>query len=1253
MSKFSVRKPLTVFVSIIAILILGYVAFTEMVPDLLPNMDMPYAVVMTVDTGASPEEVEETVSKPIEQSMATIENIKNVYSVSSESYSLVMLEFNDKVNMDAVTIDIRDKISLIEGNWDDNVSTPTIMKINPDMMPVSVSAISKDGLGIIDLTNYYKDSIESTLEGVEGVASVQSSGLVEEGVSVVISDKKIEKVNKKIVKAIEKKFDTAQKKIDSSSQTLTSGKSAITSQIAKLEAQQKRLVALKKQLAEIKKSADDLKENKSSLTNTINTLTELYNNMNEWQSIVQDPQASAVQKARAQAKLDNAEKRLKNLGIKKSDIPSIVDKANKSLSKINSALDKIEKTLKKQNLTISGLPGKIEEVNDALDQIATAIPTLRIQLNQIGQSENEINQAKDKLNSSKKSAVNKANLKNTLTKDTISSILTAQNFSMPAGYITETGGDYLVKVGNKFTDIDEVKNLELVDLGLSGISPIKLSDVADVFIADNADTTYAKINDQDGILLVFSKQSTYATAQVSDNINKTFENLEKTNKGLKFTSFMDQGEYIHIIISAVLNNLLVGAVLAIFILFLFLKDIKPTGIIACSIPISVLFAIVLMYFSGVSLNMISLSGLAVGVGMLVDNSVVVIENIYRLKDEGYSTIKAAISGATQVAGAITSSTLTTVCVFLPIVFVDGITKQIFVDMALTIGYSLLASLIIALTFVPALASKAFVKIDKKEIKFFENIKEKYVTFITKVLDKKAYVLIGSVVLLILSFGITVSRGFIFMPEMEGTEISVNINMPKGSTTEETMQTTDAAIAKVKGIKGVKTVAAMLDNGSMTTAMGSMGGSSKATSSVMYVILDEKGHYSSKDISDKIIKNTKDIGAEEVVVNSGSSMMSGMDTLLGNGVELEIYCDDNDTLQKAARLVSNELKKVKAIEKVDDGLDDTTTQINVVVNKKKAIKCNLTVAQIYQQIAGELRGDVESTTLGMDGENYQVTISDAKKDKIDLNYIKRYNVAYTDKSTNKSSTVPLNKIAKIGSGVSLNNISRQSQKKYMTVTGKLKEGENITLVTDDVKKQISKVKLPKGVDIEYAGENENIMDSMFDLLKMLALSVIIIYLIMVAQFQSLLSPFIIMFTIPLAFTGGLIGLFVAGKEISVISMIGFIMLSGIIVNNGIVLVDYINRLRIDGMDKRSAIIKAGETRLRPILMTALTTILGLVMMAIGVGTGAEIVQPIAIVCIGGLIYATVMTLFVVPILYDIFNKKDMNVIKAEDLEIIED
>lgn len=989
-----------------------------------------------------------------------------------------------------------------------------------------------------------------------------------------------------------------------------------------------------------------------------------------------------------QADLAVIDTQLNAMGIDRSGVTAELLETQAALTTVNASLKAIDATLSQLGMSCSDLTKTLAEVSAGKTQLSAAINQINNAIAQFGDGTISAEQAlqeleKQKLNAmfqlsdastqlllgeasltsaaqeveagltqleaKKEETLKQADLTNIVTMNTVSTILSAQNFSMPVGYVQEEGIDYLVSVGDKITSEEEMNDLVLFDLGLDNIDPIKVSDVADVFITNNSDEIYANVNGNDGILLTFSKQSTYATAEVSDNINAKFEELSNEYEGLVFTSLMDQGEYIYSIIESIFSSLIYGAIFSVVILFLFLRDIKPTFIILCSIPISVIFAFVMMYFSGVTLNMISMSGLAVAVGMLVDNSVVVIENIYRLRSKGVSAIKASIIGASQVAASIASSTLTTICVFLPIVFIEGMTRDLFTDMALTMGYALIASLIVALTLVPAMSSRMLKNTKEKKHRLFDKVMVLYKKTLSWALRFKAVVLIFSIVLLIGSGALALAKGFVFMPETNATEISMTLEMPETAVLDDTRKVANEALRRISEIEGIDTAGAMLSSssGGMLSMLGGTGGADPRNVT-FYLTIDASAGKSSKELTKEVLAAVSDL--DGTFDASGGGMASMMSSMSESGVSIRVFGDDLDTLQKTAKEIAAELKTVEGAINVSDGVEDTDPAIQFIVNKQKAMEYGLTTAQIYQYLSSALQTEVSSTTVNYSGDMYDVLILKDNEEDLTPEYIKNYTftVAMQD-GTEK--TVAIKDIAEIVDTETLRSITRVDQERYIDVKADIDENYNITHVTDAAKEKLKNMELPAECRYEFSGGNEDIMASLSDLAGMLMLGILLVYLIMVAQFQSLKHPFIIMFTIPLAFTGGLLALLITGFEISVISMIGFVMLVGLIVNNGIVLVDYVNQLRLAGMPKREALIEAGVTRMRPILMTTITTILGMLIMALNIGGGNEIMQPIAIVCIGGLTYATLLTLYVVPIIYDIMNRKEMKRISKEDLDIV--
>ncbi len=1343
--KLSVKKPMTIFVAVIVVIVLGIVSVFKMTPDLLPNMDFPYAIILTTYPGQTPETVESVVTKPLEQSLSTIDGVKTITSTSSDNYSMLTLEFEDGTNMDTATVDMRGNLDTIKDAWPDGVGSPYLMKINPNMMPVAMVAVDYDGYDTVQISDYVNNELKNQLEGIDGVASVSTKGIVTQKENVIISQTKIDALNAKINDALNDKFGDAEKKIsdakkelqdniskaeqgsdtiEQSINNLNSQQEEVAKQLADAQGkaqsgyteilnakmqlldQQQSLTATKQTLTiayqtltQIKEKLDSLQDEKAQLTQQIETFEKIYNDYKDALSKLANPELTDEQLAQVRAILAKIDEELDKYGFPKEELEERLNNAKNALTNVDKAITQTVEALKgldtteeKLDDTIAEIADKISQVDGGITQIAAAVKGLdnntvsvnqalseiekqqslaayqlsgglstlntkqsevNSALTQLNSAQEELKSASDELSDQKDKAKKAADMTNTVTISNVSNILTAQNFSMPAGYVSDDENiKYLVRVGDKIDGDKEMQSLALFDTGIDGIGVVKLSDVADVFIADDSDEVFTKINGNSGVVFSFSKQSDAATATVSENIAKKLNSLTQENEGLHFTTLMDQGDYIDIIINSVLQNLLMGAVLAIIILYLFLRDIKPTLIVALSIPISVIFALVLMYFSGVTLNMISLSGLAIGVGMLVDNSVVVIENIYRLRNLGVPPVKAALNGAKQVAGAIASSTLTTICVFFPIVFIEGLTRQIFMDMALTITYSLLASLIVALTLVPALGQRMLRKVKPVKHGMFDKMLDGYEKSIRFVLKHRAIALIAAVVLLFGSMFGAVARGFSFMPNMASTELSVTVSLDDSATMDDTIDAAQNLLDTLSEYDEFETVGVM--TGSTTSLMGLTGSVSSSDAdkgSVMaYAVFKDDKVKNSESISKEIEAELQSIDGDVVV--SGSSSSSSMSAMLGNdGVSIKLYGDDLKTLQNTAKDMAEKLAAVDGIDETDNGIGATSGEIKVTVDKTKAAKKSLTVAQVYQQIAAAITSETTSSTLTNNGKDLDVVVIKDENSDVTKNNIKDIKLTYTDKEGNEKTT-KLSEVAEISDSESMNSITRSDQKRYLTISGTLKEGYTNTDVSNKAKALFDDYKLPDGCSIEYSGSNESTMEAVNQMLLMMLLGVILIYLIMVAQFQSLKSPFIIMFTIPLAFTGGFLGLLITGFDVSVVALLGFVMLCGIIVNNGIVLVDYINNLRLEGKERREAIVEAGKTRMRPILITAITTVLGLSTMALGIGTGSEIMQPIAIVCIGGLLYATIMTLYIVPVIYDILSKKELRKVSESDLEEID-
>ena len=1384
MEKFSVKKPLTIFVAVIAVLVLGVVAYFKMTPDLLPNMDFPYVIVMTTYPGATPEKVEEEVSKPLEQSMSTLEHIKEVSSTSSENVSMIVLEFEDAVNMDTIGVDIQQQIATLSASWDDMVGTPYVMKINPSMLPVQVAALSMEGMDNIELTEFLNDALLNKLEGIPGVARISATGMIQQELHVVLDQDMIDAANQKVMDAINRELDDAahelteqKEEMESAKEEMAGAQSQMSAGVDAILKGEEKLNSEKKKLLEAQKQ---LEEGKKTLEITYGTLKALYDRVEEVVTLQQDTQKrldalkdlleqrTALQKQCLEIEAVKAkiallegvdslptvpttatepavtepattaatapdpttdptaesvpasQLQVPQLDMQLPELPALPDpqtsvaalkaqliqleaeyatkeaaynaglvaagvtdkcleeelvKTAAELEAAKAAVYAIDELLATQDMDREKLKAAIAEMKTQLDQLIEAEKQLNAGLMTMEEAEAMLEEQKLKgllqmstaagqmaagagtidmaltqieggletIEDSREDALRQADLNEIITMEMVTQILTAQNFAMPAGYVEEENISYMVSVGEEITELETLENLLLFDMGMEGVDPIYLKDVAVVMLTDNRDETYAKLNGLDGVMLSFEKQSTYATAETTNNINERFRELEVEYPGLKFVSLMDQGDYIYLVVESILKNLFLGALFSVLILFIFLRDIRPTFITLCSIPISVVFAIVLMYFSGVTLNMISLSGLAIAVGMLVDNSVVVIENIYRLRAKGANVIQAAVSGAGQVVGAVTASTLTTICVFVPIVFVEGITKQLFTDLALTMTYALLASLIISLTLVPAMATGMLRK-DKahKENRFGTFMTKVYRSTVGWALKYKAVVLILAAVLLVVSAVSALSKGFIFMPTMDSPMVTVSVTMPEGADMEKASTLADDMLGRIAQVEGVETVGAMMEANTGLSA-----GVSTTNFNVTVYITLESDKLSGAEVGKQIEEKCADM---ECTVKASSAMMD-MSMLIGSGVSVELYAEDMDDLKAAAIETAELLERMEGVSEVSNGMEDAAPALHVAIDRNEAMKHGLTVAQVYMELAAGITADGTVASLELDGISTDVIIEKPKGAVLDAQALREYVFEVTNKD-GEIEEIPLSDFAEVEETTSLESISRVNQRRHLTVTAYLEEGYNVTLLTQKAEDIMKKADLGKGVSYAFTGENEMIMEAMEQLALMLVIGLLLVYLIMVAQFQSLKSPFIVMFTIPLAFTGGFLALLLCGMEVSIIAMIGFIMLMGVIVNNGIVLVDYINQMRLAGMERREAIVEAGITRMRPILMTTLTTVLGQLVMAVSQDVGSLMMRPIAVVSIGGLLYATLMTLYVVPCIYDMMNKKELRKIDDKDLEILD-
>lgn len=1457
MEKFSVKKPFTILVMVIMIITLGFVAVTRLSTDLLPQMSLPYLMVITTYPGASPEKVENAVGIPMERALGTITGVKNVMTTNAENYCMTQLEFEDGTDMDSALVKVSGAVDEVSGSLPDEAGTPSIMEISMDMMATMYVAVSRDGYDIYELTDYVRNEAAPYVERQNGVARVTTIGAIDKSIQVELNQNKIDKINDRVLGKANTALADARKQLDDAEAQVQSGQDALEAQEksfgetvassifdqikgqipavsaslnTQLQAAAGQLTRLMESVDELTPQAEDtlsgareklsqaeqgvadaeaflkkvqqameqaakkaaetqktVENTADELDNTVDQIDDAITGLEglpaEIEAAMNDPEAMAalLEKAQqaladAQAAWEQAQKEYEEASQKytaaytkeqiaqmKTTIQSVLATIEKTaagsastfsglmkevssvttvLAKAGAALDTVsvtdtagmlnEKIADVRNALESAEAG-IDKVPELLSQLETGYGALtQAQLDaavgfstaamQLTTAQAQLKAARSQYESSRDAALENANIDQLVTAETLSSLIYAQNFSMPAGYIDDKNDNsWLLKVGEQFETPDEIEDALLVDLDSVGV--VRLSDVADITVIDNAEDSYAKLNGQNAICLCIYKASTAGTNEVSKTCKQALDTLAEETEGLQLVSLMDQGIYIDLIVSSILSSILLGALLAIIVLILFLKDIRPTLVVGISIPLSVLFTIVLMYFSGLSLNMMTLSGLALGIGMLVDNSIVVMENIFRLRGLGLPAPRAAVQGAKQVRGAIIASTLTTVCVFLPMVFTTGTVRELLIPMALSIGYCLMASLVVALTVVPASASTLMKNMQPKRHRLLDRIADIYGKTLSWCLRFKVVPLALAVLLLIMTVWQVIRTGIVLLPEMASSDIEVDISTDSDMDRKTSYQKMDEVIDRLLQVDGVNYIGA-LDMASSTALISSMSGDTSNYGNYMcYVIADEQAE------PDRLRALTKDLqkAGDEIdgcTVSVTTGDMSDMTALAGSDdLTIQVYGPDLDKLKEISSDVQDLVKSVPGFKDVKDSTENGDKTLQLSINRDKAMEYGFTTAQIYGAIASRMNTSVNSTSITVDGMDLTITIVDetdplTRENLLDLELTETdlaqaagnmsmdgsagaaggsnasamsgafSGSAQTAASGSDSSAGGmdlsamfggendssdsdnedadedkddkkvhhLSEFATVTETESLAQIRRENQSRYLTVTANAGEGQNAALLTRSLTGKLNEYrsKLPHGYRVEIAGQSETITDMLTQMAKLLALGILFIYLVMVAQFQSLLSPFIVLFTVPLAFTGGMLGLMIARQPLSMLSLMGFLILVGTVVNNGIVFVDYANQLRIGGMQRKDALVATGITRMRPIIMTALTTILAMSRMIFGKDMGSQLGSGMAIVITGGLLYATLMTLYIIPVLYDIFfRRQPLQIDTGNDLDKVPD
>jgi len=1032
-AQFAINRPATIIILIAALIIIGVMNVTQMPTDLLPEMDLPYAAVITTYPGAGPEEVEEQVSKPIENAVATVSDIDTLMSQSSANSSMVIIGFNYGTNMDSAMADIRDKISMAESYLPDEVDKPMVMKIDPTIMPVMAVTIGSDQLSLAQLQTIAEDNIEPRLARISSVASVTILGGLEREVRIAV-----------------------------------------------------------------------------------------------------DP-------------------------------------------------------VKAQNYGLS--------------------------LNQI------------------------------------SSFLKSENYNMSSGDISYGERKYFIRSLQEFENVEDIGQVALTTA--TG-SKIQLKEVAAITEGYKEVEQLTRVNQKAAVSLLVQKATDGNTVEACSGVKAEMEKIQnEIGDKVKAEIVMDQSKFINESINSTARTLMEGALLAVLIIFLFMRNLRSTVIVGMAIPLSLMATFIVLFYNGSTLNSITLGGLALGIGRMIDDSIVVFENIYRHRSLGLPAREAALKGTSEVGGAVLASTLTLIAVFLPIGLTGGISGVLFKPLALTICVAIACSLLVSLTVVPFMSSrmltdKAMERQDAgrgfvsgqfhRLADWLDGLGEKYKIWLAWTLGHRRLVMLSVVVLIVLALGMSPLVGAEFMPKSDSGQIDITLEADKGSRLEDVDKLAAQVETKLSKNPAVDIIYASVGSSGATA---SMSGANEASFMVQLVPKSERK--GAEQVAEEIRQSLKDISGAKTTVTASSGISMGS----GGAVALNIRGDDLDTLRTLSKQVVDIVEKVPGTRNVSSSLEDGNPEVQIRIDRQRAMAFGLTPAQV----SSEIKMAVDGTTVSKyrsDGSEIDVTITSNKKESSDMDTLKQLTILTAQGS------IPLNEIASFELSTGPVQIDREDQTRQGTISCDLLN-RDLNSVTKDIQAGISALKLPAGYSIDFGGENEQMMEAFSSLLLALIMAVLLVYVVMVVQYESFRDPFVIMFALPGAVIGIVLALLVTQRAFSVNAFIGIIMLIGIAVANAIVFVDYLKQRLEAGMERTEALLETGRVRLRPILMTALATILAMIPLAIGLGEGSETNAPLATVVIGGLIAATFVTLFLVPVVYSILDDwgqkfKKKSAPKTEDIPL---
>ena len=1295
MEKFSVKKPFTVLVAVVMVVILGFVAVTKMQTNLLPDVSTPYLMVVTVYPGASPERVQSEVSDVLQNSL-TVPGVEKITATSAENYSLLLMQFTDDTDMNSALVKVSNKLDQAKSDLPSSCLTPSIVEYSLNMNAFMTVAVSREGSDVYELSDLVKDTLVPYVQRKGGVSSVSSSGLVEKLVQVQLNQDKIDEINAQLLGIIDTQLASAKSQLDSAEAQIAAGRAEYNKQLKNFGNTVSNTV-LGSMSDEVGNAVEVVRKQAQALLESVDQLIAVVKEPEIQQALIEVQQGlQKVLDKFDQTGMRDIDSLIEVVG----ELRDITDKLTDALQKLqervntetgtegSTATDLADELQLQQSLQV--IYSTLEDTIKAMDSVPALMSTFsgalgnftQQQLNaymqfteareMLNEYEKQLESAKQEYETARTQALAQADVAKQLDIETLAQLIYAQNFSMPAGYVEDKNGEsWLLKVGEEYDSVDDIAGALL--LHVDGYGDVRLSDVADVEVIDNAADSYTRLNGEQAAVLKIYKNATSSASDVSDNCLAAFKELEAQYDGLHVVVLSNQGNYITIIIKSILTSMAVGAALAILVLALFLKDIKPTLVVGISIPLSVLFAVVLMYFTGLDMNVMTLAGLSLGIGMLVDNSVVVIENIYRLRSRGVPAARAAVQGTRQVGMSVVASTLTSVCVFLPVVFSSSIVRSLMMPMSLCIGYCLMASLIVAVTVVPAAASTVLKKAEPKRLVWFEKVQDKYAQSLDWCLKHRALPLLAAVALLVFSGWQVLSMGVELLPTITSNEATITLTTQDGLSKEQSYEVAGRVLEAASAVDNVEEVGVSIDSSVAGMDISQLGLPSTITD--LLAAANSYGTYQfnvmlKEDLSSRQIETARQAlvdAVNSVDDCSGTVEIAGMTgeltSQLSSGLSIKLYGADEATLASLSEKVVDLVNDTEGFANATNGLGAGDATIILKVDRDKVRSYGLTVAQVYQQIAARLTTTTTAQTpVTVDGTTMNVQITDnldpvTKENMMDMTF--ETSVLSTD-GTTTTGTCTLADIAEWETGTAPDSITSENQTEYVTVTADTLEGYNTTVQSRVLQKKLDEFAagggMPEGCSYTMGGETENVDFMVQEMVQWMALALPFVYLVMVAQFQSLLSPFIVLFTVPLAFTGGLIGLLVTGQQLTMISLMGFIVLMGTVVNNGIVFVDYANQLRLGGLERRAALVATGKTRMRPILMTTLTTVLAMLQMVFSGDMASQLMSGMAIVIICGLSYATLMTLYIVPILYDMLFKKpplNVDVGSDDDLDDIPD